>query len=210
MEVPGSTPTDSTPREAESRPGNRAAEKLAFRRSMLLACPHHQASAPPIEWRRGYPRFRSRARRHTNRVAPGSPPALVPVPGATLFRKRVRSGGAPQGGDGGAGRAVAAHYAGPGLQPLLIQEAQRPERSEGLANPTNHPQAIDPPTMPGVRAAKARPEPPAPPKRQITPPWACTSPPRPAPPETRSTRPARRSPPSPRPPPESSPVPSRL
>ncbi len=51
----------------------------------------------------------------------------------------MRSGGAPQSGDGGAGRAVAAHYAGPGSQPLLIPEVQRPERSEGLANPTNPP-----------------------------------------------------------------------
>ena len=58
MEVPGSTPTDSTPREAEHAPGNGQWKKPRFRTSACRwRAPDHQASATPIKWRRSYPRF---------------------------------------------------------------------------------------------------------------------------------------------------------
>ena len=88
MEPPGSTPTDSTPPEAEHAPGTGP---------WMWRAPDHQAAKHRSIGAGVTPRFRSRARRHTNRVAPGSPPPLVSVPSATLSSKRECGPVAPPG-----------------------------------------------------------------------------------------------------------------
>ena len=132
MEGPGSTPTDSTPREGESRPGNGAVES---RSSGHLNVVDHQANATPIEWRRSHRRLWSPCQ------APHCP-------------QREGGPGTPQGGAGGAGRAERRITPGRGSTTVPIRKAQRPERSEGLANPTNPPPSDRSPTMPGVLAAE--------------------------------------------------------
>ena len=88
-----------------------------------------------IEWRRSHLRPGTPTRRHT--------------------AQKQCVGVVPQGGDGGAGRAERRIAPGPGSTTTRIQEAQRPERSEGLASPTNHPPSIAPTPRPRVRAAEA-------------------------------------------------------
>ena len=102
-------------------------------------------------------------RRPTRSSGAGVTPGPGPPPGATRPRNSVwvRS---PR-------EAVTAAQAEPerritpgrGRNHHASKRTQRPERSEGVASPTNPPRAIAPPTRPGVRAAEARQEPPSPP-----------------------------------------------